>query len=126
MGKRVGLWIDHHKAVIVTITDQGEETSTVESNLDKHVRFAGGQQEISAEDQFDRRFSGYLRKYYDEIIMQIREAESILILGPGEAKTELERRLERDRLAGRILSIETVDKMTDRQIAAQVRERLAK
>lgn len=125
MEKQVGIWIDHRKAVIVSITDQGEETRTVESNLDKHVRFNRGAQEISAEDQRDRRFSGYLARYYDEIISQIQGAEAIVIFGPGEAKTELEKRLERDRLGGHIISIETVDKMTDRQIVAQVRERLA-
>jgi hypothetical protein len=49
-------------------------------------------------------------------------AESILIFGPGEAKGELKERLERKNLGGSILGIETVDKMTDRQIAAKVRQ----
>jgi hypothetical protein len=48
-------------------------------------------------------------------------AESILLFGPGEAKGELRKRLERDKLGGRIVAVETVDKMTDRQIAAKVR-----
>jgi hypothetical protein len=52
----------------------------------------------------------------------IRDAESILIFGPGEAKGELEEHLERNNLGGRIVGIETVDKMTDRQIAAKVRQ----
>ena len=51
---------------------------------------------------------------------------SILIFGPGEAKGELKKRLEGDKLGGRIVSIETVDKMTDRQIAAKVRQHFAK
>jgi hypothetical protein len=45
-----------------------------------------------------------------------------LILGPGEAKGELEQRLERKGLSGRVVAIETDDKMTNRQIAARVRE----
>lgn len=32
---------------------------------------------------------GYLNFYYDEVISFIRDAESVLIFGPGEAKTEL-------------------------------------
>jgi len=52
----------------------------------------------------------------------MRDAESILIFGPGEAKGELRKRLEKDNLGGRIVAIETVDKMTDRQIAAKVRQ----
>jgi len=60
------------------------------------------------------------------VIASIRDAESILIFGPGEAKGELKKRLEGDKLGGRIVSIETVDKMTDRQIAAKVRQHFAK
>ena len=55
------------------------------------------------------------------VIACIRDAESILILGPGEAKGELKKRLERNKLGGRIVGIETIDRMTDRQIAAKVR-----
>jgi len=60
------------------------------------------------------------------VIASIRDAESILIFGPGEAKGELKKRLEGDKLGGRIVSIETVDKMTDRQITAKVRQHFAK
>ena len=55
----------------------------------------------------------------------IRDAESILILGPGEAKGELKKRLEKSKLGGRIAGVETVDKMTDRQIGAKVRQYFA-
>ena len=53
----------------------------------------------------------------------IRDAESIQIFGPGEAKGELEKRLEHEGLKAHILAVEAADKMTDRQIAAKVRER---
>jgi hypothetical protein len=46
-----------------------------------------------------------------QVIASIRDAESILIFGPGEAKGELKKRLEEDKLGGHIVSIETVDKM---------------
>lgn len=39
-----------------------------------------------------------------------------------KAKGELKKRLERSRLGGRIVGIEKIDKMTDRQIAAKVRQ----
>jgi stalled ribosome rescue protein Dom34 len=126
MKKEVGVWIDHRKTVIVSVTDNGEETSLIGSGMEKHVRYSGSPQEDSAEDQRDKRFTGHLNKYYDDIVSRIRDAESILILGPGEAKVELEHRLESEALGGRIVGIETVDKMTDRQIAAKVRQYFAK
>lgn len=127
MKSKVGLWIDHRKAVIVIVTDEGEETKQITSNMEKHVRFASGSSEDgSAEDTRDRQFASHLNKYYDEVIACLREAESIQIFGPGEAKGELETRLENEGLKGRIVEIETMDKMTDRQIAAKVRQRFLK
>jgi len=60
------------------------------------------------------------------VIASIRDAESIIIFGPGEAKGELKKRLERINLGGRIVSVEIFDKMTDRQIVAKVRQYFAK
>ena len=128
MKKVAGLWIDHRKVVIVIVSDEGEETKQIESGMEKHVRFSGGSraEEGKADDQRDRQFTGHLNTYYDEVIAHIRDAESILIFGPGEAKGELEKRLASKGLSGRVVGVETVDKMTDRQIAARVRQHFQK
>jgi len=123
MKSEIGLWIDHRQAVIVVVTDAGEETKRIISNMEKHVRFSSGSSEDgSQEDVRDRQFENHLNSYYDEVVAVIRDADAIQIFGPGEAKGELEKRLEHEGLKGRIVGIETVDKMTDRQIAAKVRE----
>ena len=125
MNKQAGLWIDHRKAIVVLITDEGEEVKKIESGIEKHVRFAGHAAEGGAgEDVSDRKFGNHLNSYYDQVVAVIRDADSIQIFGPGEAKGELEKRLEHEGLKAHILAIETVDKMTDRQIAAKVREHL--
>jgi len=123
--KQVGLWIDHRKAVIVVVTEEGEDVKEIASDMEKHVRFSGGPgtDDGSAEDMRDRRFESHLNAYYDRVVAAVRGADSIQIFGPGEAKGELRRRLEREGLLGNVLALETVDKMTDRQIAAKVRER---
>src|SRR3989337_2869763 len=131
MKRVVGLWIDHRKAVIVAIGGEGKEIIlTMKSHMEPHVRFAGGSRskaahqslEVTAEDQRDRRFADHLNAYYDEVISQFREAEAILVFGPGEAMGELEKRLQDKGLGSRIVGVETVDKMTDGQIAATVRQ----
>ena len=128
MKNAAGLWIDHSKAVIVIVSDKGEETEQIESGMEKHVRFSGGSrsEQGGGEDQQDRQFTGHLNTYYDAVIAQLRDSESILLFGPGEAKGELEKRLANKGLGGRIVGIETVDKMTDRQIAAKVRQHFHK
>ena len=130
MTTRAGLWIDHRKAVIAIVSEDGEETKEIRSNVEKQPgRFAGVRsttpyepQQVSADDSHERQFTGQLHRYYDEVIASIREADSILLFGPGEAKGELKKRLERDKLGGRIVAVQTVDKMTDRQVAAKVHE----
>jgi len=126
----VGLWIDHRKAVIAAISDKGERTKVIESNVEKQPgRFAGTRsttsyesQKVQADDSREREFTGHLHGYYDEVIAAISDAESILIFGPGEAKGELKKRLERKKHDVRIVAVETVDKMTDRQVVAKVQE----
>jgi len=122
----VGLWIDHRKAVIVSITGDLEEIKSITSDMEKHVRFSGRAQEDSEEDQRDRRFTDLLNKYYNEVISFIKEAESILIIGPGEAKVEFQKRLKRETQIGRVVVLETADKMTDPQFTAKVREYFSK
>ena len=124
MKSEVGLWIDHREAIVVFMRDGVEETKRIESGVEKRVRFSGGNEseEGSADDQRDRRFAAHLTRYYDDVISRIRDAESIFLFGPGEAKGELGKRLAAKRLGGRIAATETVDKMTTPQIAAKVRE----
>ncbi len=129
MKTRVGLWIDHRRAFIVAVTDKGEEIGLVVSKLEKHLRRSSGNQPrtsyesqlVPADDLQDRKFTGLLNIYYKAVISCIAEAESILIFGPGEAKGELQKRLKKNHLGGRIVGVETIDKMTDREIAAKVR-----
>ncbi len=134
MKTRVGVWIDHRKAAIVAVTDKGEEIGLIISKVEKQLRRSGDSPlkgsydplQVPADDSRQRTLTGHLNIYYDAVIASIRDADSILIFGPGEAKDELKARLERSNLGGRIVGIETVDKMTDRQIAAKVRQRFSK
>lgn len=128
MPKNVGLWIDHRKAVIVTKQDGLEQTQEILSDMEKHTRFSSGTHSrilddkhgSTAEDVRDRQFGDHLEIYYDGVISLIREAESIWIFGPGEAKVELENRLRHVGLGARIVGIATTDKMTTPQITAKV------
>ena len=129
MKTTAGLWIDHRKAVIAIVSAEGEETLEIQSNVDKQPsRHAGVRSSVSdgpeapADDSHERDFTGQLHRYYDEVIAAIRPAESLLLFGPGEATGELQQRLEHVHLGKHIVAIETADKMTDRQIAAKVRE----
>ncbi|RPH60594.1 MAG: hypothetical protein EHM81_05935 [Chloroflexi bacterium] len=127
MKKEVGLWIDHKKAVIVKVAKEGEEIKKIESTVDKQTRYSGrsGSKTLAAplaEDHRDKKIAEHRNRYYDEIIAFLHDAESILILGPGEAKIELEKRLAHGELKRHIAKIEAVDKLTEPQLVAKVRQ----
>lgn len=119
MKKTVGLWIDHKKAVIVFVDGKDTELKLISSDIEKQHRQSGVA--TPADDIRQRKSTVELSDFYDEVISCIRGAEEILILGPGEAKGELRKRLEKDHLSRRVVGMKTSDKMTDKQIVALVR-----
>ena len=125
MKKTVGLWIDHKKAVIVSVTGTEEEIKLIHSNIEEQrieeQRRQNGRS-VPSDDIRLRVLTEHLNTYYEEVISCIRDAKSILLFGPGEAKGELKKRLEKDNLGERIVGVETADKMTDNQIAAKVKD----
>ena len=133
MRTKVGLWIDHEKAVVVAFTEKGEEIRLIISMVEKQLRRSGDSplkgsydsRQVPADDRRQRTYTGHLNIYYDAVIASIRNAESILIFGPGKAKDELKKRLGKNNLGERVVGIETVDRMTERQIAAKVRQYFA-
>lgn len=133
MATNAGVWIDHHKAVVVLITDNEEEIRQINSNVDKPFASAGGPVSkqpdrptgFVAEDTQEHKFMNQLNTYYDEVRTCLRDADSVLILGPGEAKGEFQKRLKSKKCRAHVAELETADKMTDRQIAASVRQHFA-
>ncbi len=131
MKTNVGVWIDHRKAVVVVVTEEGEDIGLIISKVEEQLRRSGDSplkgsydaHSVPADNSRQRALTQHLNIYYDAVITCIREAEAILIFGPGEAKNELEKRLEKSNLGGLIAGIETADKMTDKEIAAKVRKR---
>ena len=124
MDKKVGLWLDHNMAVVVIISNDGEERRIITSDMEHYVRYSDAVPgDGSEEDARDRRFWNHLGEYYDKVIAQIGEAKSIQIFGPGEAKYELRKRLESEGMSDNIVSVDDAESLTDRQVAKRVRER---
>jgi hypothetical protein len=122
MNRKVGIWIDHKKAVVVSASASGVTAKTLKSEVGPHTRFSGSQ-DGGGEKKYEDRHGQHLDRYYDEVITQLGQPEALLIFGPGEAKLQLKERLSRSKaLADRIVGIETTDKLTDPQIIAKVKE----
>ena len=127
--KNIGLWIDHKKTVLVIQNEYGEDIRQIESGIGRHIRYRGASNSKSpfsaqyqqGDDQLDNKYTEQLNKFYEKVIAHLREADAVLVFGPGEAKRELEKRIVHLKIKVPIVKIEAADKMTERQIAAKVR-----
>jgi hypothetical protein len=125
-----GVWIDHRKAVIVVAGPTEEHTACIVSNVEKHLERSGDSplkgpyesRQVPPDDRRQMALTAELNAYYDAVITAVGNVESLFIFGPGEAKGEFKKRLEKNKFGGRVAAVETADKMTDRQIAAKVRD----
>ena len=127
-----GLWVDHQEAILVTLTESGEQIQQIESGVQKQERRLGrppgettpvsiASGEVPPDDVREREYKDHLARYYDKILPHLQSAAEVLILGPGEAKMELKKRLTHIRAGAPRLALQAADKMTLPQIVAQVR-----
>ena len=131
MDKRVGIWIDHEKAFIVSLSGDEETKTIIESHAEGHIRLSGGSrsrttfgpQDVASEQKMEEKRKHQYRRYYQEIIQVIRDAGKIFIFGPGEAKIGLEKQIKKNKeLSTKITGVKPADKMTEAQIVAKVKK----
>jgi stalled ribosome rescue protein Dom34 len=127
MDRHVGLWIDHKQAFAIWYKDGKVEVIT--SQLEPPAHYSGGtqlggklNQKADTELGHNDRFRLQLSKYYRQVITALKDADSIFIMGPGKAKLELEKAINKHKsMQKRILKVETTDKMTKNQMIAYVK-----
>lgn len=131
MANRGGVWIDHRNAVIVLLGPTEEvRTIHLESHVEKHPEREGDSplkgpyeaRQVPPDDRRQMALTGRLDAYYDAVIEAVGEVDAMMIFGPGEAKGEFKKCLDKHKLGGRVVGVETADKMSDRQIVAKICE----
>jgi hypothetical protein len=131
MPGRCAVWLDHSRASIVRFTAEGEAAiETIESGIEAVHKTTGGARAkapylhgaVSKSSEKEKRHH-QLARFYDRVIDGIKDSRRILLLGPGLAKQELNKRIEA--LPGQTkprLDIQAAEKMTERQLIALVRK----
>ncbi|WP_319404523.1 hypothetical protein [uncultured Desulfosarcina sp.] len=134
MQKNMGIWIDHKKAVIVTLNETGDTKSIreIQSDLERHVRLSGGSrtkrtpwgpQQIASDSKMEARHRQQLSRFYQKIVEAVADAYKIFLMGPGEAKVELKKEMDKSKaISESLVFMGPCDKMTQRQVAARVRD----
>lgn len=129
--KKVGIWIDHRKAVVIQIIDGVESRSVIKADVE---RFSGptggwrmktpwGPQATVNEHQREARYQHQLARFYKDVVVRIGHPDQLLVMGPAAAKNEFaDLAAKASDLRGVPLAVEPADKMSERKIAARVRE----
>ena len=130
MQKKTGVWIDTKKAVLVFIEENRHVVSTIYSLIESRERIPGevkwytrfGSSFFSFEKKKERRKDHDVQKYLRKVINEIRGSDEIVVFGPGQMKTELEKNIRKDpAMISTMISVETADSMTDNQVIAWVK-----
>ena len=133
MATKAGVWIDHKQATLILVTPGGQEIKKIAFDIGQPVRSGGRPRakrkykpnDFVAEDKLERKVESDRKDYYDDVIACLKGADSLLILGPGEAKGEFGKHIKAKKVRGVAVEVESADKMTDRQLRAKVQQHFA-
>ena len=128
MDRNVGLWIDHKQTYLIWYKEG--RVDVIPSNIEPPDHFSGGtqlggklNQKGDMELHHNDRYRLMLAKFYKQVVASLKDVKSIFIMGPGEAKVEIEKVIKRHKaMQKRLLKVETADKMTKNQMIAHVRK----
>jgi hypothetical protein len=121
-----GVWIDHRQAIIVILGNEKPEIRHVIAQTEKHLsnpETLGPRDDTITHqrDVRDRKYDQELLLYYDSVIANFPTIGQVLIMGPGEAKIELQNRVNYRGHGNRIAEVATADNLTEPQLVAYLR-----
>lgn len=132
--RRVGVWLDHRVAHFVEISGDEVRRKDIVSAVEKKHRSTGGTRMggktfvksfAASEKHRDRVREEHIRQFYESVLEELRGADAIVIIGPGEAKAELSSLLMQEHgLAERMAGVLPASAMTERQLVAAVKKLL--
>jgi hypothetical protein len=133
--KQVGVWIDHSKAHFVGFNDGNTVLiETLESPFESmkrevgegsdKTRFSSSNEHSSNNEHKKHNISQKeLNEYFKMMETKLHSFDDILLFGPGVAKEQMRNRLRENKsFDGKWLSVQTSDKLTEKQLLAFVRD----
>jgi stalled ribosome rescue protein Dom34 len=131
MEKQTGIWLDKEKAVIINLKEGIHTIKHLESSITTRERFQGegkrfgrfGNQFLSMESKKRNMAKNQSEEYLKNIINEIKSVDKLVLFGPAEMKTHLEKAIRKDNLISKkLVAVEPADNMTENQLVAWVKE----
>lgn len=129
--KNIGIWLDKEKAYIVEVREGTVLMNEIPSDMEFYHPKGGsrsktrwGPQDVVQDSKYLEREKHQLKRYFREIIENIKDAEAIVIYGPAETYERLFKELEdhHPKLASRVKEVKRADSMTLNQVKAMIRD----
>lgn len=111
----VAVWLDHTEAHVLHFTRDESQVDVIKAAAKPHLHVkAGGNGGHAAED----------RAYLDAVVSAVKDAQAILIVGPGTEKTVLYKHMVKNHpnVADKVASVESADHPSDAQLLAYARK----
>ena len=129
--KNTGIWIDTREAIIIHVENEKTiRTEHILSGAERKPKVAGEKSKRTVrggigfdyETSQKNKFKEDLKKYFAHVTETVADADQLYILGPAEAKLELEKEINRNpELSSKVLKVESCDSLTTNQIIEKVR-----
>lgn len=129
--RRVGIWLDKKKAHIVSIYNGKVSFNTILSGVENFriyggsgTRLKGGPQDVVQDSKFLEREKHQLKKYFKTIILEIKNADEVVVFGPAETREKFYKELseKHNNLVTIIKDVVKADSMSKNQIKAWVKK----
>jgi len=125
MSNGAGIWLDHRRALVVNFSADGHRIEEFFSGLRRLLKDVDGSQPRSLFGTKSKGARGPLpapaekvdlNAFLEVVAIAVRNADSIAVIGPGQAKSDLRKHLAQHRLEDRITSFEPAARMTDAEL----------
>ena len=128
---QTGIWLDKEKAIIINLKEGNHTIKQLASNITTRERFRGegkrfgrfGSQFLSLESKKRNMVKNQSEEYLKNIISEIKSVDKLVVFGPAEMKTQLEKAILKDsQISKKLVAVEPADNMTENQLVAWVKD----
>lgn len=115
--RHVVVWLDHSEAHVIHFNREASEAEHIRATAKPHLNVRAGVRAGSGRSAQDR-------AYLDAVVSAVKDAQEILVVGPGSEKAQLYKHMLKAHhpVAEKVVSVESADHPTDAQLLAYARK----
>ena len=131
MERKVGVWIDSERAVVIAFSNGESTVKTILSGVEGKIREDGegkdfgrfGNQFTNHEKKKDLKQQSELTNFAQDVVAELNNCDEVVIFGPAQMKVELKKVIDANStLSKKLIDVVSADSMTDNQMVAWVRD----